>query len=217
MRQILDPALSADAHRTQSLRIGEIHALVGLDASEMILAMQDYTSLVHRSIQSLAWRADRRAELAGIVGERLKHEMRAEFEGMRRVEQARQGVLAHMESQADAWSGDRQLFPKAMQTLLHHLHGLSGINYGEPDVDSKIAPLITAGCVDAYLADLAQAGIEPFFLADEPALRQCSTMQTWLTGRIATLANYRTQPQFSRITAITARHGIRSSASLPKL
>ena len=215
LRQILDPALSADAHQTQALRIGEIHALVGLDASEMILAMQDYTSLVHRSIQSLAWRADRRAELAGIVGERLKHEMRAEFEGMRRVEQARQGVLAHMESQADAWSGDRQLFPKAMQTLLHHLHGLSGINYGEPDVDSKIAPLITAGCVDAYLADLAQAGIEPFFLADEPALRQCSTMQTWLTGRIATLANYRTQPQFSRITAITARHGIRSSASLP--
>jgi diguanylate cyclase (GGDEF)-like protein/PAS domain S-box-containing protein len=217
LRQLLSPALSESQHRAQAQQLGQVHALVGMDASEMILAMQDYTSLVHRSIQSLAWRGDRRAELAGVIGERLKHEMHWELNGMRLIEQARQSVLAYLESEVDEWlrQKDGNLAELSLQTILHHLHGLRGAAYGGASAEARIVPIVKVGCANDYLSDLVKTGTNLVFDPNDPQLGQCSTVRAWVTGHITTVANYAAAIELSGIAPIARKHGIRSAATLP--
>lgn len=217
LRQLLSPALSESRHQTQAQQLGQVHALVGMDASEMILAMQDYTSLVHRSIQSLAWRGDRRAELAGIIGERLKHEMHWELNGMRQIEQARQSVLTYLESEVDGWlrQKDGNLAELSLQAMLRHLHGLRGATYTEASAAAQIVPIAEVGCTEAYVSDLKQSGISLVFDPNDPQMGQSSTARAWMTGQITTVANYAATAELADIAPIARKHGIRSAATMP--
>ncbi len=217
LRQLLSPATSESQHQAQAAQLGQVHALIGLDASEMILAMQDYTSLVHRAIQSLPWRSDRRTELMGVIGERLKREMHWELQGMRQIEQARQSVLANLDSMAEDWSRKQEgsLIAMALQALLRHLHGLRGAAYGEADAHGQISPVAEAGVVEIYLSDLSQSGVALTFDPQNPQVGQSSTVRAWVTGQIATVPNYATVDTLADVAPIARKHGIRSAATVP--
>ncbi len=213
--ELLAPTVPESRHRSEALRIGRIQALVGLGSSAAVLAMQDYSSLLHRMVQTLAWRVERRGALFGVINERLKREMQWELEGMNQVEQARRAALALMESKGDAWVKEGEFIDTALSAIFQHPEGIQGIAYLEPSSEDSIVLRGSIGCSVAYFADLANAGLELTFHASNPALNQTSVVSAWLGGEIATRANYALHPGLSTIHPIAQRHGIRSSASIP--
>ncbi|MDE2255211.1 MAG: EAL domain-containing protein [Betaproteobacteria bacterium] len=213
--QLLAPTVEEANHRRKALQLGRIHALVGLGSSEAVLAMQDYSSLLHGMVQALAWRVERRGALFGVINERLKREMQWELEGMNQVDQSRRSALALMEAQADAWTKAGDFIDSALSAIVQHPEGIQGVAYLEPSSEDGIVLRRSVGCSRAYFADLANAGVELTFHASNPSLNQTSAVSAWLSGEIVTRTNYALHPGLSAIQPIAQQHGIRSSASIP--
>ena len=215
LTQLLSPSLSAIEHNTKAVNLGNLHARIGLSATDIVLAMQDYINLVHQMIQGLAWRLNRRAELTKIISVRLRREMQWQLEGMDQIDRNRQSLLLYLESKTETWAKDGSLVTSSLQAIMARMSSLCGIWYGGADAKNMLVAEQAFGCSAVYLQDLSFAGIELSFDSVNLHLSQSSTVRAWIEGQIATVPNYEVQPALEKIWPFAQKHGIRSSATIP--
>ena len=215
LRRLLAPQLTRDEHDAIALHIGRVHALIGVESSDVMAAMNDYGSLLHQASQRLPWRMDVRLALHTILQARLARELQIQSRGRDDIEQGRLAHLAQLEAQMHDWirSGD---FPQQLADHLARLSHLRGVAIGRPDSSDVYVLEFAAGCVGSYLDELRgrSAAFDP---APSGLRAQGPTWRAWRTGQIQLCDSELLETESEAAVAAAAHNGIRSSAAIPIL
>lgn len=101
--RLTSPDLDRITHQTVASKLGEIHAMVGVESSDIIAAMEEYGRLLRYACQKLPWRIDARLALDSIMQSRLAAEIQYQSKGRDQVDRDRIGNLAGLEREMKDW------------------------------------------------------------------------------------------------------------------
>ena len=212
LRLLLRPDLQRHEQEEQALRVGRVHAMVGVDGAASMAALSQYAAALQRATQRLPLRLDARVRLQTLLQQRVALDLQATQRGALEVQHQRQAHLAAMEMRLDAWEQSGQL-PRHVVAHLGELAGICGVACGRPDADNRYVLEFGSGEAQAYLQALRDAGLDPDFRRtghEAPG----ATQRAWSSGTIATDANEGAVEGFGDIAR---RFGVRSVAAIPLL
>ncbi|MBW4047127.1 MAG: EAL domain-containing protein [Proteobacteria bacterium] len=218
LQRLTSADLREHEHDTIGTHLGQVHAAIGVDASDVIAAMSRYGELLHAATQKLPWRTDARLTLNTILQARLARELQAQSIGRDQVEQGRLAHLAELETQMQGWiqSGD---FAEHLVRYLITLHCIKGVAIGRPDATDEYILEFAAGSVAQYVDEMRQHGIWLPLQAASQGKRgkRGASQRAWLTGHIQVCSSETLEAESDIAAAIATRLGIRSSAAIPIL
>ena len=198
--------------------LGQVHATIGVDASDVIAAMSRYGELLHAATQKLPWRTDARLALNTILQARLARELQAQSVGRDQVEQARLAHLADLETHMQGWiqSGD---FAEHLVQHLITLPCITGVGIGRPDASDEYVLEFAAGNVAQYVDEMRKHGIWLGLQAAGHGKhgKRGPSQRAWLSGHIQVCSSEILEAESDIVAGIATRLGIRSAAAVPIL
>ena len=213
LRRLLNPGLRRDEQERAALRLGRVHAMIGVDGASSMAALSQYGAALQRATQRLPLRLDARVRLQTVLQQRLALDLQAAQRGGLEVQHQCQAHLAAMEMRLAAWEQSGQL-PRHVVAHLEQLPGVCGVACGRPDADNRYVLEFAAGQAQAYLQALRDAGLDPNFHRGALQERPGATQRAWSSGQIASDAN---EAAAQGCGPIARRFGVRSVAAIPLL
>ncbi len=212
LRGLLRPDLLREEQELAALRLGRVHAMIGVDSAAAMAALSQYGAALQRVSQRLPLRLDARVRLQTLLQQRLALDLHAMQRGAVEVQHQRQAHLAAMENQLDAWEQSGQL-ARHVVAHLGELAGICGVACGRPDADNRYVLEFGSGEAQGYLQALRDAGLDLDFRRG--ALDGAgATQRAWTSGTIATDPNELAVEAFA---PIARQFGVRSVAAIPLL
>ena len=212
LRGLLRPNLRREEQESAALRLGRVHAMIGVDGAAAMAALSQYGAALQRATQRLPLRLDARVRLQTLLQQRMALDLHAMQRGALEVQHQRQAHLAVLETQLDAWEQSGQL-PRRVVAHLGALPGICGVACGRPDADNRYVLEFGFGEAQAYLQALRDAGLDLDFRRG--ALERAgATQRAWTSGAISTDANELAVREFADIAR---PFGVRSVAAIPLL
>lgn len=209
--RIVHPGLDDREHQIQAERLGELHALLGLEETEMFAALDDYSSLLQPLIKLLPWRFNARLAVMGIIQGRLVHELRGNQAGRSAVLKEHQQALVMLETLIPLWAGSEH----KLETLLEYLIQLEAIvaaSAGRPSIRGDYLLEHLSGREESTIESLFEwEGAQTMSTHSEQSAR----WRAWRTGRIETCPNLRGPSLGAQ--ALAERGHPRSLAAIPIL
>ncbi|MBU6438693.1 MAG: EAL domain-containing protein [Betaproteobacteria bacterium] len=212
LRALLAPRLQREEQESAALRLGRVHAMIGVDSAAAMDTLSQYGAALQRATQRLPLRLDARVRLQTLLQQRLSLDLHAMQRGALEVQHQRQAHLAAMESRLDAWEQSGQL-PRHVVAHLGDLPGVCGVACGRPDADNRYVLEFGHGEAQGYLQALRDAGLDLDFRRGALE-RPGATQRAWTSGAISTDANELAVPEFA---PIASQFGVRSVAAIPLL
>jgi diguanylate cyclase (GGDEF)-like protein len=212
LRRLLQPRLQRHEQELAALRLGRVHAMIGVDGAASMAALSQYGAALQRATQRLPLRLDARVRLQTLLQQRVALDLQAAQRGALEVQHQRQAHLAAMELRLGAWEQSGQL-PRHVVAHLGELPGVCGVACGRPDADNRYVLEFGFGEAQAYLQALRDAGLDPDFRRGALE-RPGATQRAWSSGVIATDANESAMDGYG---PIASRFGVRSAAAIPLL
>ncbi|WP_297910297.1 diguanylate cyclase [Thiomonas sp.] len=212
LRGLLRPGLQREEQELAALRLGRVHAMIGVDSAAAMAALSQYGAALQRVSQRLPLRLDARVRLQTLLQQRLALDLHAMQRGAVEVLHQRQAHLAALENQLDAWEQSGQL-ARHVVAHLGELAGICGVACGRPDADNRYVLEFGSGEAQGYLQALRDAGLDLDFRRG--ALDGAgATQRAWTSGSIATDPNELAVEAFA---PIARQFGVRSVAAIPLL
>ncbi len=212
LRGLLHPNLQREEQESAALRLGRVHAMIGVDGASAMAALSQYGAALQRATQRLPLRLDGRVRLQTLLQQRLALDLHAMQRGALEVQHERQAHLAVLETQLDAWEQSGQL-PRHVVAHLGALPGICGVACGRPDADNRYVLEFGFGEAQGYLQALRDAGLDLDFRRGAME-RAGATQRAWTSGAISTDANELAVAEFAHIAR---PFGVRSVAAIPLL
>jgi diguanylate cyclase (GGDEF)-like protein/PAS domain S-box-containing protein len=180
MRRLTSPNLRQTVHARISKHIGEIHAMMGLEASDLMGALDEYGRMLRYASQKLPWRVDARLALDSIMQSRLTEEIQLQNAGRDAIEQSRVLNMAQLEAGLQQWTADGNLG----QQVVAHLCKIPCVNgalIGRPDERDEFVLEFQHGFHPA-----PTFGSEPPASPSDDLMREISAewRKSWLSGQI---------------------------------
>ncbi len=97
---LLDPELTESAHSTKAGRVGQIHALVGVDILWLIEVFDLYEQEIHQLLSPCGFSPQERERIKGIVGRRILLDLREQVACYRRIDEQAAGVMNRIDQHA---------------------------------------------------------------------------------------------------------------------
>ncbi len=213
LRRLLQPRLQRQQQEEEALRLGRVHAMIGVDGAASMAALAQYGATLQRATQRLPLRLDARVRLQAVLQQRLALDLQATQRGALEVQHQCQAHLAAMEMSLAAWEQSGQL-PRHVVNHLGQLPGVCGVACGRPDADSHYVLEFASGIAQAYLQALRDCGLQPDFRRGALQTSPGATQRAWSSGQIASDAN---EGQLPEIGPVALRFGVRSVAAIPLL
>ncbi len=178
--RLISPDLQPQTHAHVSRHIGEMHAMIGLDNSDIIGALDDYGRLLRHASQRLPWRVDARLALDSIMQSRLAEEIQHQSAGRDSVEQARILNMTGLEAHLHQWLQDGE-FGTRVAAHLCEMPCIYGVSIGRPDESDEFVPEFQGGFPDG-----ARDGHEPGGPPAGDLIGEVSAewRKAWLSGQM---------------------------------
>lgn len=207
---LAESGLAASDHIETALRVGRIHAIVGLDKEELVQSRGILAASVYRRIGG---EVDSRA--MSLFTRRLNDDLTWQLKAYQKIEEAQQKVLLDVTKVTWESGSYTDLIHRVIAILAKH-EEIAGCSIGRPD-EHGIFHFEAAASENArdYLTNL-QAYPQTHIVvgADDPR-GQGPVGRAWRSGHIERIINFRTHPQASPWREAAMQRGFRSCAAVP--
>ena len=211
LRQLLDPALTREAHRALALHVGRVHALIGLRHDLLVQAMGVYQELLVERLIALPLRVAERAALVQLAALRLKDELQQQAEAAEQLHQEyRTFRLVCMQSAARA-SGVDALLASCLDAIAQ-LPGVAAAAWGRPGADGQVALQHTVGRFAQYERTLRESGLHTRAGYAEQGAAGSTAARAWRSNGLVVNPSYRLGERELRWREAARASGIRASA-----
>ncbi|SAK92938.1 PAS/PAC sensor(s)-containing diguanylate cyclase/phosphodiesterase [Caballeronia pedi] len=207
--RLANPDLTAADHRTMALRIGRIHATLGLDHENLVHSRAVFESAICSEIDP-----DSHGEALTILTLRFARDLAIQAEVYKEVQSARSELLLsiiRITSEVDSYAS---LVDGVVQAIAQ-LEEIAGCAVGRPDADGRFRWEAVGG---ARLPDYLQA-IEAEGLGvlkhENDRLGQGPIGVAFRTGATARVINIVTDRHVAPWRKLLGEHGFRSLAAIP--
>jgi EAL domain-containing protein (putative c-di-GMP-specific phosphodiesterase class I) len=203
------PTLTAMDHRTMALRVGRIHAIVGLGWEDLIRCRGIFSAAIHNKVDaSLHGRA------LAVLGRRLTQDLAWQTEAYERLRDSRQDALLRVTQLAWEVESYTDLIGRVVQ-ILGELDEVSGCSVGRPDSQGVFRfESVSGKTIERYLEELERSSERPITDCDRPqGLGPAG--RAWRSGNVERNVNFSTDPRMAPWRSIALREGFRSSLAIP--
>ncbi|WP_322042441.1 EAL domain-containing protein [Paraburkholderia sp. J67] len=207
---IAQPGLSAKAHAEMAMRIGRIHAIVGLDKEELVrsrgILQELLFKLVGRNVS---------AQALSLYARRLTSDTAWQLKAYQAVEDSQQDVLQRITRIVWEAGSYTHFIDQVIAALAAH-DEVTACAIGRPDAEGIFHFEAGAGGRggDGLLNVLMAQGHEISVRADHP-YGQGAVGRAWRSGNPERVVNYQTDPLVARWREVAEREGLRSAVALP--
>ncbi|WP_185219070.1 EAL domain-containing protein [Paraburkholderia dinghuensis] len=202
---LADPGLTEEAHRVTALRVGRIHAMVGLNREELVRCRGILSAAVDRHLARSVSR-----EATQIFARRLNRDLAFQSEAYQRLEDERREALSRIARVT--WSSESyaDLIAQIVD-ILGSCDEVAGCSITRPDGRGVFRVESAKGRI--------LAGPQPEFEADGLGLPRDLPLPTaaWHTGKIVRSVSISTDENMAVLRPVARRLGLRSSVSIPLL
>jgi len=200
---LADPGLTEDAHRKTALRVGRIHAMVGLDREELVRSRGILASAVDRRLGQSVSR-----EAAQVFARRLNRDLAFQAEAYQHLHGKRLEALSHIARVA--WHSDSyaDLIARIVE-ILGDSDEIAGCAISRPDRHGVFRVESAAGRILAGRVDEVEDGAAGT-RHELPLL-----VAAWHSGNIERCINISTDPAMTAWTSVAMREGLRSGVAIP--
>jgi EAL domain-containing protein (putative c-di-GMP-specific phosphodiesterase class I) len=213
---IAQPGLTSKAHAEMAMRIGRIHAIVGLDKEELVrsrgILQELLYKLIGRNVSSQA---------LSLYSRRLTSDTAWQLKAYQSVEDSQQDVLQRITRIVWEAGGYTHFIDQVIATLAAH-DEVTACAIGRPDAGGIFHFEAGAGGQRGHDGDggeglldvLMTQGHEISVRADHPQ-GQGAVGRAWRSGNPERVVNYQTDPLVARWREVAEREGLRSAVALP--
>jgi len=204
------PGLKASDHIETALRVGRIHAIVGLDKEELVQSRGILAASVFRLIGHAV---DSRA--MSVFTRRLNDDLTWQLKAYQKIEDAQQSALLEITKLSWESTSYGDLIHGVIDVLAQH-EEVAACSIGRPDEQGVFHfEAASAGHLQGYLAELNESPQTQIVISAADPKGQGPVGRAWRSGRIERVINFRTHPGMSPWLEVAGRHGLRSCAAVP--
>ncbi|WP_322053905.1 EAL domain-containing protein [Paraburkholderia bannensis] len=207
---IAEPGLTSKAHAEMAMRIGRIHAIVGLDKEELVrsrgILQELLYKLIGRNVSSQA---------LSLYARRLTSDTAWQLKSYQSVEDSQQDVLQRITRIVWEAGSYTHFIDQVIATLAAH-DEVTACAIGRPDAAGIFHFEAGTGGTggDGLLDVLVTQGQEISVRADHPH-GQGAVGRAWRSGNAERVVNYQTDPLVEHWREVAQREGLRSAVALP--
>jgi EAL domain-containing protein (putative c-di-GMP-specific phosphodiesterase class I) len=203
------PDLTARDHRAMALRIGRVHAMVGLETEDLIRSGGLLAAAIHNNVDTTV-----HGEALRVLGRRLARDLAWQTEAYQQLQTSRQDVLlgiTRLAWDAHSYTG---LIVGVGEILGTH-DEVAGCSVGRPDSEGVFRfESVSGKTIEKYRAELETSADRPVSDGDRPQGRGPAG-RAWRSGKVERIVNFQTDPLAAPWKRLTRREGFRSSAAIP--
>jgi len=204
------PGLKASDHIETALRVGRIHAIVGLDKEELVQSRGILAASVFRLIGQ---QVDSRA--MSLFTRRLNDDLAWQLKAYQKIEDAQQSALLEITRLTWESTSYVDLIHGVIDVLSKH-EEVAACGIGRPDEHGLFRfEAAAAGDVHDYLTDLHESSQMQIVVNAADPRGQGPVGRAWRSGRIERVINYRTDPAITLWRSAALARGLRSCAAVP--
>jgi len=201
------PALTAREHRSMAMRIGKIHAIVGLDREDLVRSRGLLSNALHNSLSIHV-----HSEALSILGRRLTRDLAYQTEAYQTLQDSRQDIilrLTHLTWEVDSYS---ELIGKVVAMLQTH-DEIAACSISRPDSDDVFRA--EAATSTRYFSDLEALADKEITVDAMPAGSHTLAERAWQSGKMERIINFKTDPQALPWKDFSLQAGLRSCVAIP--
>jgi len=207
---LASPGLTTNSHAEMAMRIGRIHAIVGLDKEELARSRGILQELLYKLIgQQVSGHA------LSLYARRLTSDLAWQLKAYQEVQDSQQDVLLRVTRLVWEAEGYTDFIDELVKTLSRH-DEITACIIGRPDEHGMFHFEAGAGGrAGAKLLDvLAEQGQPVSVRADHPQ-GQGAVGRAWRSGKAERVVNYQTDPLVEEWRDLARAQGVRSSVAIP--
>ncbi|CAB3797319.1 hypothetical protein LMG28688_04501 [Paraburkholderia caffeinitolerans] len=209
---LAQPDLNAQEHAAMAMRIGRIHAIVGLGKEELVRSRGILQELVYKQIgRSVS------SQALSLYARRLTSDTAWQLKAYQAVEDSQQEVLQRITRIVWTAGTYTHFIDQVIGALAAH-DEIAACAIGRPDRHGIFHFEAGAGGSGldggGLLAALGSQGLDISVRADH-ACGQGAVGRAWRSGKAERVVNYQTDPLVERWREMTTREGLRSAVALP--
>lgn len=207
---LADPGLKPSDHIETALRVGRIHAIVGLDKEELVQSRGILAASVFRLIGQ---EVDSRA--MSLFTRRLNDDLMWQLTAYQKIEDAQQAALLEITKLTWESASYLDLIEGVIDVLSKH-EEIAACAIGRPDEQGMFHfEAAAAGNTRDYLMALHETPQTRIVVSADDPRGQGPVGRAWRSGRIERVINYRTHPGTAPWRAVALERGLRSCAAVP--
>ncbi|TAM06872.1 MAG: EAL domain-containing protein [Paraburkholderia sp.] len=205
-----DPDLTADGHAEMALRIGRIHAIVGLDKEELVRSRGILQELLFKLISKRV-----SGESLSLYASRLTTDLAWQLKAYQNVQDSQQEVLLRVTRLVWEAGSYTNFIDDLVEVLSAHDEIAASI-IGRPDehgffhFEAGAGAHARVGLLEALTDESRPISVR----ADNP-LGQSAVGRAWRNGKAERVLNYQTDPLVERWRELARREGLRSAVAIP--
>ncbi|WP_162878286.1 EAL domain-containing protein [Trinickia diaoshuihuensis] len=209
LQLIANPELTEEAHRASAMKIGRVHAIVGLDRQYLARSRGVLLGSLADCIDVSAY-----GECLSILSRRLNRDLAWQLEAYESLQEARQqAVLAITEL---AWSaGSYSDLIAQVVRILASLDEVTACAIGRPDHQGVLRfEAVSDARMQGYLEAMEESDCSISIHADDPT-GQGPAGNAWRSGKPERVVNFQTDRRVAAWSEMARNAGFRSSVAIP--
>jgi EAL domain-containing protein (putative c-di-GMP-specific phosphodiesterase class I) len=208
--KMASPDLTAREHREMALRVGRVHAIVGLDREELVRSRIILSTEIRRLVDTA-----QHNEALSLLARRLTRDLAFQTEAYQQVQASRQQVL--MSLTRVAWEAETytELIGLTVNLLSRH-EEVAGCSVGRPDSQGVFRfESASGGAIRTYVSHV-EAGSEQQITTDPMQPQgQGPAGRAWRSGEVHRVVDIATDPSMEPWRERAETAGFRSSIAIP--
>ncbi|MFL9894435.1 EAL domain-containing protein [Paraburkholderia sp. RL17-381-BIF-C] len=206
---LASPELTAIDHRAMALRVGRIHAIVGLEWEDLIRSRGILSAAIHDTLDTTL-----HGRALAVLGRRLTQDLAWQTEAYQRLQTSRQDVLLRVTRLAWEVESYTDLIGRVVQILGEH-DEVAGCSVGRPDSQGIFRfESVSGKTMERYLADMENSTQRPISNGDLPQ-GQGPVGRAWRSGNVERSINFATDPLMAPWKTLAMQENFRSSVAIP--
>lgn len=204
------PGLTASAHIETALRVGRIHAIVGLDKEELVQSRGILAASVFRLIGQAV-----DSHAMSLFTRRLNDDLTWQLKAYQKIEDAQQQALLEITKLTWESTSYTDLIQRVIDVLSKH-EEVAACAIGRPDEHGVFHfEAAASGNIRDYLLELHESPQTQILISADDPKGQGPVGRAWRSGRIERVINYQTHPENTPQRSIALQRGLRSCAAVP--
>ena len=225
LTMLVSPGLGRAEHHARAVRVGRVHALVGLDIMWLTGAYSLYQDELHRLLDADASvDAEHGQQLLQLIDRRLLADLREQSVGYHEIELELATAIGTIQQQALRAGSLVDLYQSTLRTFCG-IDGLIGAFVGRLGRQRCVEiEAVDGAAAQAYLAAVQRGELPPLRI-DDPhaaddtrggdAAPEPPASRSWRTGEIGTTRSYALEASLRPWSSVGKVLGFRSSATMP--
>ncbi len=211
---LLEPVLDEATVVSSGVRLGRVHAAVGVEMGWYARAAAAFQKLLAAGIASELG-VSTRAGIDAVLFERLVDDARGVLLGHREVDAAQSAALT-LVSEIAANAATVVDLARRVLEVCASLDGMAAGFFGRPNADGRFEFEIAAGTgIEAFLASIPAGDVPPITTSGKEDTGLGPAGRAWRAGRIERSDSYLSDPSTAPWRTLGERFGFRSSAAVP--